>query len=661
MARRRPTSLRRARALVGYGVLTLVPVLLLGFVLVASFRSEAAGRGVAEGRSEAVLVARTAVEPVLDGRPLADGLSSAERRSLGRIEHSVVAEHGILRLRVRDLSGNVVFSKDGSGAKRVPEREALVAARGRTVALLTHLNADANDTGSVGPASVEVYLPLLAGTPSRRVGVLELYLPYAPIAADVSAGLHDLYRDLGIGLGVLYVVLLALALSVSRRLRQQVRLNGFLADHDPLTGLANRPLFHRRARGVVASAKRRGTSAVIALLDLDRFKEINDTLGHHNGDVVLVELAARLLRHTARSDVVARLGGDEFALVLRDVADVDRALAGLRTVIEEEVEVGGIRLSVAASIGYVVAPEDGADLAELVRHAEVAMYQAQEHHAGTLRYDPAADHFDAANLHLVSELRYAIEGGELVLHYQPQTRLADGRVRAVEALVRWKHPVRGLLYPDSFVPLAEQTGLIERLTEWVLERALTDLRELGPIAAGVSVAVNASARNLGRADFARRVALVLERVGVPASQLTIEITETALLADTDRAAEVLGELDALGVRVSLDDFGKGQTALGYLSALPLRELKIDRGFVTDAHRDASHRAIVRSVIELGHNLGFSVVGEGVETEESLAVLRHAGCDLAQGFLFALPMPADSLRAWLATRAGRALLAVAERD
>jgi diguanylate cyclase (GGDEF)-like protein len=661
MARRHPTSFRRLRALASYGVLTLVPVLLLGLVLAASFRSEATRRGVAEGRSEAVLVARTAVEPILDGRPLADGLSPTERQRLEQIVNHVAPERGVLRLRLRDLSGQVVFSDDGSGVKVAPDDDALDAAQGQTVARLTHLNADSSDAGPVGPASVEVYVPLRGGTPSKRVGVLEIYLPYAPIAADVSAGLHDLYQDLGIGLGIVYVVLLVLALSVSRRLRQQVRLNGFLADHDPLTGLANRSLFHRRARGAVASARRRGTSAVIALLDLDRFKEINDTLGHHNGDVVLVELAARLGRHTAKTDVVARLGGDEFALVLRDVVDVDEALARLRAVIEDEVEVGGIRLSVAASIGYVVAPEDGSDHGELVRHAEVAMYQAQERHAGVLRYDAAADHFDAANLQLVSELRYAIEGGELVLHYQPQTRLADGRVRAVEALVRWKHPVRGLLYPDSFVPLAEQTGLIERLTEWVLERALTDLRELGPIAAGVGVAVNASARNLGRADFARTVALVLERVGVPANQLTIEITETALLADTDRAAVVLRELDALGVRVSLDDFGKGQTSLGYLSALPLRELKIDRGFVTDAHRDASHRAIVRSVIELGHNLGFSVVGEGVETEESLAVLRHAGCDLAQGFLFALPMPADSLRAWLAPRAGRALLAVAERD
>jgi diguanylate cyclase (GGDEF)-like protein len=385
----------------------------------------------------------------------------------------------------------------------------------------------------------------------------------------------------------------------------------------------------------------------IAIIDLDRFKDVNDTLGHPLGDQMLNEIAGRLAAEMRIGDTVARLGGDEFGVILRDVADAEPALRRLRDVIEREVEVSQLPLSVQASIGYVLGPEDGTDIDTLLQRADVAMYVAKAQHAGVVRYDAALDHYDAAKLSLVAELRNAIDDGQLVLHYQPQTALADGHLTGVEALVRWQHPTHGLLYPDKFLPLAEQTDLIDQLTDWVLNAALSEVRDLGSRwGSDFAVAVNVSARSICRADFANQVIQTLYAIDVPAERLIIEVTETALLSDPARAAQVLGQLADAGVKISLDDFGRGQTSLGYLSALPIDELKIDKSFVLDMLSDPAHAAIVRSIVDLGHNLGLRVVGEGVETQDALTTLRETGCDVAQGFLFARPMPADRLRRWL---------------
>jgi diguanylate cyclase (GGDEF)-like protein len=560
-----------------------------------------------------------------------------------------VGERHVLRLRVRDLVGRVVFSDDGSGFKAEADDEALDAARGRVVARLTRLNSDINDVGAAGVAAVEVYLPLTAGAPAHRVGVLEVYLPYAPISRDIQAGIHSLYRDLVIGLGVLYLVLFAITASVSRGLRREVALNAFLAEHDTLTELPNRTLFQRRAEAVVAES-RRGRAAAIAIVDLDRFKEVNDTLGHHNGDLLLTELGRNLAATMRAGDTVARLGGDEFGLIVRDVAEAEPVLWRLRTVIDHEVEISGLPLSVEASIGFVVTPEDGTDVDTLLRHADVAMYAAKSNHAGVVRYEPSLDRFDAANLSRVSKLRRAIDADELVLHYQPLATLAEQRVVAVEALVRWQHPEDGLLYPDQFLPLAEQTDVIDKLTAWVLRTAARQLLELAPDTE-LTVAVNVSARSLGKPTFADEVIAILEQTGLPPTRLIIEVTETALLVDPGRAGDVLQRLSAAGVRVSLDDFGRGQTSLGYLSTLPLDEIKIDRSFVFDMLDNPANAAIVRSIIDLGHNLDLRVVGEGVETNEVLAGLHASGCDIAQGYLLARPMPAQHLQEWIA-RHGR---------
>jgi diguanylate cyclase len=629
-----------------YAAISLVPVLLLGVALAASYRSEARQRGLANGRAMAALLAQTAVEPLLLGHPLSEGLTPTEKLGIGRMTERVISDQSVARLRVRDLQGLVVFSDDGSGVSDEPDHHALEAAAGEAVTEITHLNNDSNDSGPAGDEVVEAYVPLMAGSPPQAVGVLEIYLPYNSISQDLTAGLHDLYRHLEIGLAVLWLVLFGVCASVTSGLRKQVALSTFLAEYDPLTSLPNRRVFQLRAEAAVAEAARDHTSVAIAIIDLDRFKEINNTLGHESGDRVLVELAQRLSSTISDRDTVARLGGDEFGLILHGVADSAALSDRMSGVIDHDVEVDGLRLTIEASVGFVVAPQDGSGVEELLQRADVAMYIAKTRQIDFVRYDARDDHYDAANLGLIAELRRGIDTGQLVLHYQPKTCVINGHVDAVEALVRWQHPVHGILPPDRFIPLAEHTDLMDNLTTWVLTEALTEIRDLGPIAADLSVAVNVSARNLARSDFAEQVVHTLDRLDMPASRLVVEITETALLTDPIRAASVLAKLAAAGVKVSLDDFGCGQTSLGYLSALPVHELKIDKSFVTDMMTDASHDAIVRSIIDLGHNLGLRVVAEGVETSGVLLRLRAAGCDVAQGFLLAAPMPISQLASWL---------------
>jgi diguanylate cyclase (GGDEF)-like protein len=631
-----------------YAIVSLIPIAILGFILAADFRSEAQSRGIDQARSEAHLIAQTAVEPLLGNASLSNGLPAAVRTRLRRLARQTVNRtgQGTLRLRLRDQTGRIVFSDDGTGFDDPVDDEAVDATHGETIAILTHLNTDETPRHP-GPRAVEIYLPLRAGSPVQTVGVLELYLSYAPINRDVAGLLSTMYRDLIIGLGALYVALLAISASVTRRLRRQSQVNARLAQYDTLTGLPNRSLFEQRATVALQTARRRGEAIAIAVLDLDRFKEINDTLGHHNGDEVLTEVARRLVAAAGPDMTVARLSGDEFGLVVPCKVNPEADLAEIRRVLERDLMVGGLTLSVQASVGYALAPADADDVGTLMRRADVAMYLAKAEHTGIARYDVRRDQYDAATLGLVAELRHAIDSDQLVLHYQPQRDLASGRTTAIEALVRWQHPTRGLLYPDTFLPLAEQTDLIDQLTRWVLRRALTDLQQLGEPAAELSEAVNVSARGIGRGELANDVIEILRDVAADPRRLVIEVTETTILADPARAAIELCRLTTAGVKISLDDFGQGQTSLGHLSALPLAELKIDRGFVGDMLEHPAHAAIVHSVIDLGHNLGLRVVAEGVETGEVLTHLSHRGCDLVQGYLLSRPVPLNRLADWLA--------------
>ena len=450
--------------------------------------------------------------------------------------------------------------------------------------------------------------------------------------------------------------LAALLASVTRGHRRQLATERSQARHDSLhdalTGLPNRTLLADRFGQCLRADTRAGTTTGLLLIDLDRFKDINDTFGHHYGDELLRQVGPRLAGALRDVDTVARLGGDEFAVLLPDVHSVHDALAvasKLRAALERPFQVEGVDLDVEASIGVVRSGEHGTDPTVLLQRADVAMYVAKTEQLGVFAYDPTVDGHSPAKLALLGDLRRALERGELVLHYQPKISIGTGEVVSVEALVRWQHPDRGLIFPDGFILLAEHTGLIGSLTRYVLDAALTQARVWVDAGRPLPVSVNLSARNLLDENLPSQVAELLAAHDVPAELLELEVTESALMTDPARAQRLLEQLSALGVRISIDDFGAGYTSLGQLKTLPVNELKIDKSFVMTMTEDRSNSLIVHSVVDLGHNLGLTIVAEGVESEQALAALAEFGCDVAQGYHLSRPIPATDLDTWLLGR------------
>jgi diguanylate cyclase (GGDEF)-like protein/PAS domain S-box-containing protein len=425
-----------------------------------------------------------------------------------------------------------------------------------------------------------------------------------------------------------------------------------LALHDGLTGLPNRTLFHDRLTQAFARSRRSGTPFSVLLMDLDRFKEVNDTLGHQTGDALLRELGGRLQSCVRPQDTIARLGGDEFAFLLDDVraAEALEVVDRIQAALAEPFELQRLLLDVEASVGIVLFPEHGDSVDVLLQRADVAMYAAKRGGSSFAFYDAGADDHSPARLTMIGDLRRAIEERELVLHYQPQIALDTGAVVGVEALLRWRHPLRGLLPPDEFVPIAEHSGLMHQLTRYVIDEALRQQARWSRAGLELRVAVNASMRNCVDAAFPADVAGLLERHGVPATALELEITEHAVITDGFRAKSVLDALSRTGVGIAIDDFGTGYSSLAFLRRLPLEAVKIDRSFVAAMTTDRDDEVIVASTIDLARNLGLRVIAEGVETAEVLEALRALGCDMAQGYHLSRPLPADELADWLAARA-----------
>jgi diguanylate cyclase (GGDEF)-like protein/PAS domain S-box-containing protein len=416
------------------------------------------------------------------------------------------------------------------------------------------------------------------------------------------------------------------------------------AMHDPLTGLANRRKLFAHLDEAIERAKRDGRDFSLLLIDLDHFKELNDTLGHQAGDELLRELPPRLLAEVPEQ-LVARLGGDEFAVLLEgdgSAADAEAVADRLKAAIEQPFRYQGLTLLVRASIGIAAFPAHAEDAESLLRSADVAMYSAKRHRAGWEVYTASRDVHSKERLGLIGELPAAIAGGQLVVHYQPKVDLRTASVSSVEALVRWQHPERGLLGPAAFIPLAEQTGQMRALTQHVLERALEQHVRWRAEGHALPVAVNLSAQNLLDAVLPADVEAALARWDVQPAQLTLEITETIIGADPVRVGEILAELRALGVMLSLDDFGHGSSSLSYLRRLPVDELKIDKSFVLAMADDPQAAAIVRTIVQLAHDLGMRAVAEGIETPGSCRQLVDFGCDEGQGFLLGRPMPADEV-------------------
>ncbi len=429
--------------------------------------------------------------------------------------------------------------------------------------------------------------------------------------------------------------------------------------HDALTGLPNRTLLYDRMHDCSCRARRTGDRFALLVVDLNRFKEINDTLGHHIGDLVLQQIARRLTKLLRSSDMIARLGGDEFAILLSPVLDrfaVTNLSERLKTALDAPLLCKGLTLDVNASVGAAIFPDDGTDMTELIQKADVAMYVAKNAGLPMAFYDEDQDHHSVRHLTLVSltgELGHAIEREELELHYQPKISIPTNQVIGVEALVRWRHPVYGFVPADEFVAVAEHTGLIHNLTEWALRSSIEQCARWRAAGIDLTVSANLSAKTLQDNDLPQLIENLLDGYGVEPERLIMEFTEDAIMADTERCKANIVRLAQYGLKISIDDFGTGYSSLACLKALPVHELKIDTSFVRDMLDDEDHQTIVRSTIDLAHNLGLTASAEGVESVETLALLAAMGCDAAQGYFIGRPLPVpdfeDWLRAWQAPK------------
>jgi diguanylate cyclase (GGDEF)-like protein len=418
--------------------------------------------------------------------------------------------------------------------------------------------------------------------------------------------------------------------------------------HDQLTGLPNRTLFLDRLDQALRTGRRAHTATGLLVMNLDRFKDVNDTLGHEHGNQLLRQIGPRLQTTLRDSDTVARLGGDEYAVVLPDVTDLPTLITvaeKLRVALQDPFHVAGIDLDVEASIGVVISGQHGSDPVALVRNANIAMYSAKDQRLGICAYHGHAYGHSTAKLALLGELRRALSGNELLLHYQPKVSLSTGDLVATEALVRWQHPTRGLILPDEFVSVAEHTSLIGPLTRYILAQAIAQARIWADAGTPIPISVNLSARNLLDDQLPNQIAAMLLSQDLPRSLLVLEVTESAIMTDPDRACRLLSKLSKFGLRISIDDFGAGYTSLGQLKTLPISELKIDRSFITNITNDPDDVHIVHSIIDLGHNLGLTIVAEGVETAQVATILAELGCDVAQGYHYSRPLDPTTFDTW----------------
>jgi diguanylate cyclase (GGDEF)-like protein/PAS domain S-box-containing protein len=430
---------------------------------------------------------------------------------------------------------------------------------------------------------------------------------------------------------------------ITRQLEYERELE-YRAGHDSLTGLANRRSMERSLSESVAQARTAGTPVSFMLVDLNHFKEINDTLGHPTGDRVLLRVAARMSEYCRCKCAVARIGGDEFGVLFEGGGDVAQFAEGLLASIRKPLALDEMTIEVSASIGISVFPDDAQDDTALVQHADVAMYLAKELVCGYRRYDAAADRHSLRRLGIIAQLREAISQKQLYLVYQPKVSLTDRRLAGAEALIRWRHPDLGNISPAEFIPIAEQVGLIDSITLWLIDEVLGYIRSHRHCFDGLSIAINISARSLVDPQFPGVVLSRIDRAGIDPARLALEVTETAVIREPDTALDVLKRLSDAGIAIEIDDFGTGYSSLSYLSRFPARRLKIDRSFIAGMLASTTDRSIVAASVELAHRLGMQTVAEGVEDEETFSELSRMGCDYAQGYGISKPLAAADFTA-----------------
>ena len=617
--------------------LALVLVLLAGFSLWAAVRTNAAARQVNRDSTEQDVWQNARVELARAEVARHGLMDHGQRDAKDVVVQSTRALHDAVRFIIQHADPDDVrfaqqVSADLERYQQATDRSLAAAAAGNST------GARRIEAQAVEPAAEELAEELADGAQDEQEQT------EASAAAQRRLGRTQLVAVpivFALGLGLL-LGCWALLVGYQRRIKHQ-------ALTDALTGLPNRTLLYDRASQAMRQADRELVPAALALIDLDRFKEVNDTLGHHYGDQLLLQVGQRLRAALRTVDTVARLGGDEFAILLPRIETGEGAVTVAKKLLaslEEPFVLEGLSVDVEASIGVAVYPDHGTDPEELLQRADIAMYTAKETHAGFVLFDPRQDQHSPRRLALLGELRRALEQRQLLLHYQPKVDAHTGQLLGVEALVRWQHPEHGMVPPDEFIPLAERTGLIVPLTHYVLDEALRQGRQWSDAGHELSVAVNVSARRLLDLQFPDEVAALLDRHQVPAELLVIELTESTIMADPVHALDILTRLNTMGVQLSIDDFGTGYSSMAYLKHLPVHELKVDRSFVSQMLQSSSDAVIVHSTIDLGRNLGLRVVAEGVENALTLQQLDLLGCHAVQGYHISRPIAADDLTSWL---------------
>jgi diguanylate cyclase (GGDEF)-like protein len=649
--------MRRLSLVTRFAAVSLTLVLLLGFALSQVLSSLIERRALESAKQAAMLSVAVGIQPLLGDEDLSGPLSGDVTAKLDRALSGSLRGTEVARIKVWNADSHLIYSADPHTVSPTtvvdsqPSAELGEALEGKIeVELISDSDESDNQALLDRYGSLfEIYVPIrdtadAAG--ARPAGVFELYLPYAEVQAAIRSDQKRAFLVVGLGLLVLWLGLFRTVATASRQLRRHAERTDYEAAHDGLTGLPNRTLL---LDCIEKALRESDDGGALLLLGIDRFREVNDTLGHTHGDALIVAVGRRLDGFAGEGDVVARLGGDEFAVLLRAIdgdSGARSAAEQVREALRTPFEVAGLSLAIDVSLGLALLPASSAgsdvdaytDAETVLRQADVAMSEAKHGHAGLAVYASEHDHHSTEQLQLLGELRVAIDQRQLLLHYQPKFDLVTGEVRGVEALVRWQHPERGLVPPDSFVPTAERTGLINALTDYVLDMALGKAAHWLEHGFSVPMAVNISARSLLDAGFPDRVLAALSARRIPPASLILEITETTIMEDPAHALAALQRLHDAGVYLSIDDFGTGYSSLAYLKRLPVDEIKIDRSFISSLSVDARDRLIVASTVSLGRALGLDVVAEGVEDEQTAAVLQTLGCDLAQGFHFGRPEP-----------------------
>ena len=598
--------------------------------------------------SEARVISSSVLRGSLVASDFTRAVPKARRSTLDQLFEKHVLNEGVLLVKLYAENGTVTYSTDHRlVGTRDPSREHIREALAGTVR---------GDVTSLAPAApgksrkkaLRTYAPVAV---PGGTGVVALFQDYGPIAKAAEATFLPVAGIFEVVLLLLFFALVPILRRVTLRIRRQMEEIERRALYDDLTGLPNRSLFRDRIEEKIEAARQEPGSAAVMLLDVDRFREVNDALGHETGDRLLQEVAGRLGDTVRAGETLARLGGDEFGILVSS-GDATALAARIHGALEAPFSISGFPLEIAISVGVAAYPEHGNDVDTLLQHADVAMYVAKDSHSGTTLYEPEQDTSDAARLALAGELRGAIDNEELVVHFQPKAELESGLIVGVEALVRWQHPERGFIPPNEFIPIAERTGLIKPLSQYVVASALRQCGEWRAAGYDLHVAVNLTIPDLLDLELPDRIGELLAETGVRPGQLELEVTETTILADPFRVRQVLNRLNEMGLRLAIDDFGTGYSSLAYLKNLPVHTIKIDRSFVMGMCEDASDATIVRSTIDLGRNLGLGVVAEGIESQEVWDALRADGCSLAQGYFISRPASAEYLKPLLEERALR---------